>query len=204
MSLLQTCHSRFSRRHDCSNRCEAVRIAAANRLEMLVCATGTLLAPERRLPPALGGSTERVMSRERKPADVGGTHGRPHRMMAVWTAGHDNGWVTSVVENPNGSFAAWAAPDGQGGGVYSILDEAEEGKRAATASLRRDAGHTDCHWSLHRLVAEDLRRVRPPARRGSAREDSRHRRPQETGTRAPDRVSFFNKRIGVQENVSGN
>ena len=102
------------------------------------------------------------MSRERKHADLGGTHGRPHRMMAVWTASHDNGWVTSVVENPNGSFAAWAAPDGQGGGVYSILDEAEEGKQAATASLRRNAGHTDCTgrctgWSLRTYAVFDRR-----------------------------------------------
>jgi hypothetical protein len=82
--------------------------------------------------------------------------------MAVWTASHDNGWVTSVVENPNGSFAAWAAPDGQGVGVYSILDDAEEGKKAATGSLRRDAGHSACSgrctgWSLRTCAVFDRR-----------------------------------------------
>jgi hypothetical protein len=29
--------------------------------------------------------------------------------MQIWNATHDNGWSTMVVENPNGSFAAWAA-----------------------------------------------------------------------------------------------
>jgi hypothetical protein len=82
--------------------------------------------------------------------------------MAVWTARHDNGWVTSVVENPNGSFAAWAAPDGEGGGVYSIVDEAEDGKKAAAASLVRATGHRACSrrctgWSLRTYAVFDRR-----------------------------------------------
>ena len=82
--------------------------------------------------------------------------------MAVWTACHDNGWVTSVVENPNGSFAAWAAPDRQGGGVYSIVDEAEDGKQAAAASLARATGHRACSqrctgWSLRTYAVFDRR-----------------------------------------------
>ena len=33
-------------------------------------------------------------------------HGRPHRLMAVWSATHGNGWQTSVVENPDGTYVA--------------------------------------------------------------------------------------------------
>ena len=64
-------------------------------------------------------------------------HGKPHRLMAVWTAAHDNGWVTSVVENPDGTFAAWAAPDGEGAGVYTIQADVDSGKAAAEAALQR-------------------------------------------------------------------
>lgn len=96
----------------------------------------------------------------------------PHRLMAVWTAHHDNGWVTSVVENPNGSFAAWAAPDGEGGGVYSIVDEAEDGKKTAAASLVRETGHTGCsrrctRWSLRTYAVFDRR---GPQRRPSSKD----------------------------------
>jgi hypothetical protein len=89
-------------------------------------------------------------------------HGRPHRLMAVWTARHDNGWLTSVVENPNGSFAAWAAPEGESGGVYSIQEEAEAGKEAAAASLRRESDHTECSdacsaWAVQTYAVFDRR-----------------------------------------------
>jgi hypothetical protein len=102
------------------------------------------------------------MFRARRSEDSGGTHGIPNRLMAVWTARHDNGWVTSVVENPNGSFAAWAAPDGEGGGVYSIVEEAEDGKKAAAASLVRETGHATCsrrcaEWSLRTYAVFDRR-----------------------------------------------
>jgi hypothetical protein len=112
------------------------------------------------------------MSRARKSENAGGTHGIPHRLMAVWTARHDNGWVTSVVENPNGSFAAWAAPDGEGGGVYSIVDEAEDGKTAAAATLVRETGHTGCSrrctgWSLRTYAVFDRR---GPQRRPSSKD----------------------------------
>jgi hypothetical protein len=120
------------------------------------------------------------MSRAERSEDYGGTHGRPHRLMAVWTARHDNGWVTSVVENPNGSFAAWAAPDGEGGGVYSIVDQVEEGKKAATDSLRRDAGHGECSggctgWSLRTYAVFDRR---PGVGRPATTSDIKDRRKQ--------------------------
>ena len=102
------------------------------------------------------------MSRARKSEGPDGTHGIPNRLMTVWTARHDNGWVASVVENPNGSFAAWAAPDGEGGRVYSIVEEAEDGKTAAAASLVRETGHTSCSrrcagWSLRTYAVFDRR-----------------------------------------------
>jgi hypothetical protein len=101
-------------------------------------------------------------NRKRPMTRAGGLHGRPHRMMAVWTARHDNGWLTSVVENPNGSFAAWAAPEGESGGVYSIQEEAEAGKEAAAAALGRESDHTECSdacsaWTLQTYAVFDRR-----------------------------------------------
>jgi hypothetical protein len=126
------------------------------------------------------------MSRERKPSLTrGGQHGRPHRLMAVWTAHHDNGWSTSVVENPNGSFAAWAAPEGQGGGVYAIQEEAEGGKAAAIASLRRATGHSTCSagcsaWSLQTYAVfdrrQDVGRTAPASVRSTRRKQPAARR----------------------------
>jgi hypothetical protein len=80
--------------------------------------------------------------------------------MAVWTARHDNGWSALVVENPNGSFAAWAAAGDEGSGVYSILADAEQGKAAAGALLRRETGHARCSdactgWKLRTYAVFD-------------------------------------------------
>ena len=89
-------------------------------------------------------------------------HGKPHRLMAVWTAAHDNGWVTSVVENPDGTFAAWAAPDGESAGVYTIqpdVDQREGGGRSRAAAAYRT------RRMLGRLLAlggSHLRGVRSP------------------------------------------
>jgi hypothetical protein len=90
-------------------------------------------------------------------------HGKPHRLMAVWTAAHDNGWVTSVVENPDGSFAAWAAPDGEGAGVYTIQPDVDSGKTAAEAALQRHTAHDGCSehcslWEVRTYAVFDRRR----------------------------------------------
>src|SRR5687768_16443948 len=37
--------------------------------------------------------------------------GSEWRPLGIWTNIHDNGWVTKAVENPDGTFVAWAAPD---------------------------------------------------------------------------------------------
>jgi hypothetical protein len=138
------------------------RTRAAKPFQILASCSGTVLALTLNLRPRGRIDGAQVMSRAGKSEDFGGTHGRPHRLMAVWTARHDNGWVTSVVENPNGSFAAWAALDGEGGGVYSIVEEAEDGKKAAAASLVRETGHTGCSrrctvWSLRTYAVFDRR-----------------------------------------------
>ena len=90
-------------------------------------------------------------------------HGKPHRLMAVWTAAHDNGWVTSVVENPDGSFAAWAAPDGESAGVYTIQPDVDSGQAAAEAALQRHTGHDGCSdgcslWEVRTYAVFDRRR----------------------------------------------
>ena len=110
-------------------------------------------------------------------------HGRPHRLMAVWTATHDNGWLTSVVENPDGTFAAWAAPDGECAGVYIVTPDVAAGKMSAEGALRRHTGHDGCSdacstWQLRSYAVFDRRRnesrasVRAAvaARRASTRE----------------------------------
>jgi hypothetical protein len=88
-----------------------------------------------------GESKVRNMSRREHRVTYGG---KPNRLMSVWTAAHDNGWTASVVENPDGSFAAWAAPEGGSAGVYTIRQDVAEAKAAAEAALRRLAGHTSC------------------------------------------------------------
>ena len=85
-------------------------------------------------------------------------------MMTVWTAAHGNGWTASVVENPDGSFAAWAAPDGQDAGVYTVLADVEDAKRAADAALRRLTRHHACTgrcggWQLRTYAVFDRRRT---------------------------------------------
>jgi hypothetical protein len=32
----------------------------------------------------------------------------PETRLVVWEAGHDNGWTTIVMEQPDGTFVAWA------------------------------------------------------------------------------------------------
>ena len=90
-------------------------------------------------------------------------HGKHHRLMAVWTATHDNGWLTSVVENPDGTFAAWAAPDGESAGVYTIKPDVDGGKASAEAALRRHTGHEGCSgacstWQLRTYAVFDRRK----------------------------------------------
>ena len=77
--------------------------------------------------------------------------GRP---LAVWTNVHDNGWVTNAVEMPDGTFAAWAAPDSTTTGLDYVEDGPENAKRPAQFALERTSGHTQCSercsgWRVH-------------------------------------------------------
>lgn len=88
------------------------------------------------------------MQRQRRGTSA---YGKPHRMMAVWTATHDNGWQTHVVENPDGSFAAWAAPAGEDRTV-AVAALAEQAKRSAAATLLEHTGHDACSPSCSRWL----------------------------------------------------
>lgn len=76
------------------------------------------------------------------------------RALAVWTAAHDNGWTTNALENLDGTFSAWAAPDPATVAIDYIEDGPEHAKIAAEYALRQKTGHTRCSagcsgWQLH-------------------------------------------------------
>ena len=83
-------------------------------------------------------------------------------MLAAWTAHHDNGWVTTVLETPSGSFSAWVAREGEASSVDYAEDGPDHAKRAAEAALKARTGHAACSnqcsgWRLHthELQVED-------------------------------------------------
>ena len=65
------------------------------------------------------------------------------RRLALWEARHDNGWITVVMEQPDGTFLAWA---GQGGavGVDYVEDSPDFARAAALFALKRKTGHATC------------------------------------------------------------
>jgi len=65
------------------------------------------------------------------------------RRLLVWEAHHDNGWTTVVMEQPDGTFVAWA---GQGApvGVDYVEDSPEFARAAALFALKRKSGHDRC------------------------------------------------------------
>ena len=81
--------------------------------------------------------------------------GSTPRPLAVWTNIHDNGWVAHAVENPDGTFAAWAAPDATGTAVADYVEDGpENAKRAAEFALTQKSGHQQCSpsctgWQVH-------------------------------------------------------
>ena len=66
------------------------------------------------------------------------------RVLAAWTAMHDNGWMTAVVENPNGTYSAWAAPNADVVSVDYMEDTPEHARIAALFALKRKSGHAEC------------------------------------------------------------
>ena len=56
---------------------------------------------------------------------------------------HDNGWVTVVMEQPDGTFVAWAGP-GETVGVDYVEDSPEHAQALAMFALKRKSGHAEC------------------------------------------------------------
>ena len=59
--------------------------------------------------------------------------------LVVWEARHDNGWITLVIEQPDGTFVAWAGL-GEAIGVDYVEDTPEQAQAAAMFALKRRAG----------------------------------------------------------------
>ena len=68
----------------------------------------------------------------------------PHtRHLVVWEARHDNGWTTLVIEQPDGTFIAWAGAD-EAVGVDYVEDCPEHAQAAAMFALKRKSDHAGC------------------------------------------------------------
>ena len=66
------------------------------------------------------------------------------RRLGVWEARHDdNGWTTLVMEQPDGSFVAWAG-QGEAVGADYGEDSPEFARAAALFALKRKSGHDRC------------------------------------------------------------
>jgi hypothetical protein len=64
--------------------------------------------------------------------------------LSSWTARHDNGWITTVLETPYGTYAAWAAPDAETASVDYVEDSPERAQIAALTALKLRTGHERC------------------------------------------------------------
>jgi hypothetical protein len=76
------------------------------------------------------------------------------RGRAVWMARHDNGWKTYVLETSEGTYAAWAAPEGATHIVDYIEMDPDVAKAAAMFALAKKGDHARCSescsaWELH-------------------------------------------------------
>jgi hypothetical protein len=83
----------------------------------------------------------------------------PDRRLAYWAAHHDNGWVTNVLANPDGTYSAWASLESTLASVDYIEIDVESAMRAAEFALRRKSGHVQCsprctRWTVHSLPLE--------------------------------------------------
>jgi hypothetical protein len=82
---------------------------------------------------------------------------------AVWINRHDNGWQTYAIKNADGTYSAWAAPEGQTPGVDYIEMDPETAMTAAMFALKQKSGHDTCStacsgWELH--TEHDYERAR--------------------------------------------
>ena len=61
------------------------------------------------------------------------------RHLVVWEARHNNGWTTLVIEQPDGTFVAWAGL-GEAIGVDYVEDTHEHAQAPAMFALKRKSG----------------------------------------------------------------
>jgi len=70
------------------------------------------------------------------------------RPLAIWRNMHDNGWVANAVENSDGTFAAWAAPDVTSTAIADYVEDGpENATRAAEFALAKKSGTPSAHRS---------------------------------------------------------
>lgn len=62
-----------------------------------------------------------------------------------WQQRHDNGWLARVVEQPDGTFIAWAAPVGTTPICLDYIEDSLQfAQDAAVYALRKETGHQRC------------------------------------------------------------
>jgi hypothetical protein len=74
------------------------------------------------------------------------------RGLVVWSAQHDNGWSTAVIERRDRTFAAAAGP-GDAVAVTNFHDTVHDACAAAKSALQHRTGHAVCsplcsEWAL--------------------------------------------------------
>jgi hypothetical protein len=82
----------------------------------------------------------------------------PKRIVGVWIATHDNGWMTVVIENTDGTYSACAAPTNEEAAIDYLEDCPEHARIAAEYALKQKTGH-ECSeqcsgWTYHEHVLE--------------------------------------------------
>jgi hypothetical protein len=68
---------------------------------------------------------------------------RTSHVRRLGSSPRDNGWTTLVMEQPDGTFVAWAGPD-ETVGVDYVEDSPEHAQAAAMFALKRKSGHAEC------------------------------------------------------------
>jgi len=62
-----------------------------------------------------------------------------------WQQAHENGWITHVAQQSDGTFIAWAAPAGTLPLAIDYVEDClEYAQAAAEFALRRQTAHVSC------------------------------------------------------------
>ena len=83
---------------------------------------------------------------------------RERRHLVIWEASHDNGWTTLVMEQPDGTFVAWAGPD-ETVGVDYVEDCPEHAQAEAMFRAETKVGARSVLVALFRFRAADAHDV---------------------------------------------